>query len=185
MRGLLVLAPFAMGLVLTGCGGDGGGGLDTGIEGDRQLDDLSDEEAQQACRELESYLLTSIDPDEIQRATCTATGIASENTVPGTTCEAVVDDCTAEPADPLDLDFDCDSATADPLSTCQATVAELEACITEMTGNLDATFSELTCDIADDPDWSTQLEEITADLQSPSCEQLEDDCPFADFGIAP
>ncbi|MFW6051515.1 MAG: hypothetical protein ACODAU_10090 [Myxococcota bacterium] len=171
-------------LALAGCGGDGGS-YRTGADGDRQVDDLSDEELQEACRRLQTFLAEEVfEPREVQRAVCTAVGIYAENTFDGVTCQESVNDCTEEEPDPPDIDgADCDALTSDAVATCDSTVAELEDCVNDIAAAVDRVYSDLDCSLADEEDWDAQLEEILDRFDGPSCSQLDDDCPFADVGV--
>lgn len=172
---------WAATLVVAGC--SGGSSFNSGAPDDRRVDELSDEELQDACERLDTFVRQDVlPPERTQLAVCTATGIAAENNAAGVTCEETVKDCTSEPPDPTGETVDCSAVTADTVSTCESTVGELERCVNDIASQVDEAMSDLKCPLADEPDWKERLEEIGQQLRSPSCMALDDDCPFADFG---
>src|SRR6187401_1208336 len=77
-----------------GCGGDddsGGGDVSTGLAASKLLSDVTEEEAQQACENLQSGIDRRLSQDKLIRGFCTLFGAAS--TESKSQCEDFVDTC--------------------------------------------------------------------------------------------
>lgn len=176
--GLLCVAALA------GCGGGTDTAFHAGVNESEPVNQLSDSDVRQVCERLQDYLQTQVfSPERIQTATCTVAGVAAENTFDGVTCEESVRDCTSDPPQAT-IDFvDCTAIDNTVVSGCSATVGQLEDCVNEISGDVNHIYDQLTCSLADDPDWQTKLQNLADQLQTTSCAELDPGCPFAGFGV--
>lgn len=165
-------------MLLLGCGADRS--FSSGIDGGRQIDDLSDEDVQQVCRDLEAYLNDyALEPEEVHRAMCTVMGlVAADSGLPGVSCEQMVADCPLDPVGPWSLD--CEDWTADAVAGCDASVDELEACVSETGDGLRASLSEVQCSL-DTGDAQAEIERMADSFDSASCEGVQEGCELLDL----
>ena len=147
----IVVFSGGMSVALAACGGDsqdppGSGALDTGIDEDKALGDVSDAEAVQACNRLGAALEQRLPGELISRQTCTLFAIGEDS---ASACSASRDDCIAS-SDEVDTydPADCEDTNADELEGCTATVGELETCTDEYTSELKGLLDRLSCDNA-------------------------------------
>lgn len=139
---------LALACTFLACGGDSGpDSVDSGLPAERKGSELSDTEADQICKARAEYGATLIDEDEAKRVACVFSGLLfSEGNAE--TCQMFVDMCVNEEFEEGEggeggecyLDFE--------LSTCDATVSEIEACLTEKDRDAAAAAKSLTCSSA-------------------------------------
>ncbi|WP_437335011.1 hypothetical protein [Sorangium sp. So ce394] len=132
-----------------GNGGETGGDLD-----DKQLGDLTDEEAQAVCDAVAASAA-----DVTKEDACELVGlIAAATPDSGLDCETAKEQCIAEPDEPAEEEL----CTAEDFAGCAATVAEFKAC----TDSQFEMIKALTCE---------------SDLESfklpPECEAVDEKCP--------
>ncbi len=184
-RGLVGLLVAGL---LTGCGGDddgdggngGTGKVDSGIDDAKQVNMLSQAELDQ----LSQSYAKAISPQLAIEFSCKFTAVTlialsgMEPTADDVqACNDLYDQCVSEtPADsvqsePLNSGMDVPS-TADALAGCNATVGELEACLTASLQLLQDLVDSLSCESA------TMLATMpTATAMTPAaCESLDAEC---------
>lgn len=159
--GLAALLAAAM--VAAACGGDDGGS--SGVDGDKRLDELSQEEATDFCE----WGLSLLDGDEVTRFGCYLTALVFSPDAE--TCEIVAQECIdeAEPIDPAEAE--CEFEEDLPPCASEVTVAEMEDCARDAVGVLAALADDITCD--SDPE---ELEDLSLE-QPASCLAIEEKCP--------
>jgi hypothetical protein len=179
----IVVCSGVVSVVLAACGGSsqdppGGSALETGIDPDKPLGEVSDDEAVQACNRLGAALEQRLPGEYITRQTCV---LFSAGASTASVCNSVVDDCI-ETSDPVDVydPADCEDTNADELEGCTATVGELETCTDEYTNELKALLDALSCDNVGTPreDDVTLLTFIAYRLPE-SCTSVQERCPNA------
>lgn len=179
----VVMFSGGVSVALAACGGDsqdppGSGALDTGIDEDKPLGDVSDAEAVQACNRLGAALEQRLPGEFISRQTCVlfSTGASSASA-----CSSEVDDCI-ETSDPVDVydPADCEDTNADELEGCTATVGELETCTDEYTNELKELLDALSCDNIGTPrENDVTLLTFIAYRLPESCTSVQERCPNA------
>jgi hypothetical protein len=161
--------------ILGACGGKAasngeGGGVHTGLPGQKSLASLTPAEEEQLCRTtFDAMVATTSDP-EMRRGLCVAFGGSLAGSKEA--CEVVAVQCDEEDTetDESSEDVECDTGR---LAGCEATVSEYEACQSEILEWLNS-LRDTTCD---DIQWSTSnTPEGTADVM-PACAALEEKCP--------
>lgn len=158
--GLVGLALAAM--VAAACGGDDGGS--SGVDGDKTLDQLTEEEATDLCE----WGLSLLEGDELERFDCYLEALVSTPDVE--TCEEVAQECidNIEPSDPTDGECRFEDP---PACASEVSVAEIEACTRDSFALVEDVFEAVDCDF--NPD---DLEDF--DLEQPaSCVLVEEKCP--------
>ena len=153
-------------LVLVGCTGS----YDSGAPDDKQASDLDDAEARTACESYVAYIDGKIGAAERAERACVIRALFA--TTNPDECEVNVTSCLADP--PEDgFDTDCSDPFLDPF--CQATVAQVEACVTADT--------ELWLDYVRAPSCAAagnlpELERLAEQPAPPmECEILRSVCP--------
>jgi hypothetical protein len=200
------LLPVSLALPLAaGCGGDsessnnaatggassgsgGGGGFDTGLDDDKNLDDLTPDEVAQLCDKTEALVDKTLDDETL----CKFMGVVAGSAAllgeaggdvggggaaggpsvptgdPKALCEEGTAACLANPTPG-------ESACTVP-SDCAITVAEYEACVTDMNAMFGSAKNLLpTCDnitLA-----SLGLLAVLVQNQPASCDVVEEKCP--------
>lgn len=132
---------------LLACGGDSGPGpVDSGLPDERKGSELSDAEAKQLCEARADHAAALISEDDAKHQACTFGGlVVAGGSVE--TCKTFYDMC-------IKMDFEEDPEPAGEcmlgfeLSTCEATIAEIEACFTEEDDANAAAFKSISCNDA-------------------------------------
>jgi hypothetical protein len=172
------LAIFALG----GCGGssdsDGRPRVDTGLPETKQLGELDDTEAGQACNATASALSAEFSAARQLEYFCTTLALVTTQT--STTCESQKNDCVQNPPDSFvaeDISFDCSTATASGLEGCQATVGELETCTEDLVIQTRTSLSIFNCSLAGDPEALEQAAMSVPEERPPTCQSISETCP--------
>ena len=139
-------------LVVTGCNSTS---FSSGVEPEKELDELTVLEQVQYCDALDDFVTDTDMTDMVRSIVCRGMGIAammgqeptsSSFDVDGASCEEVYDQCMAatdlEGFEPPE--FPCSEGEWE---SCNITVGELEACISELTELLVATEDYLSCNL--------------------------------------
>lgn len=156
---------------LFACGGDGGGsssGVDSGLPAERKGSELSDSEAKQLCEARAAYLSAKISEDDLKNFSCVLAGafVGGENV---DTCQMVYEACLEEEPMSADTGETAECALSFELSTCNATVAEIEACLTEQDNAYAEAITTATCaDVSTDPGSASA---------GPACSKAQANCP--------
>ena len=177
MRGLVAgLALFA----LCACDDDdgGGGSFNSGVDGTKQVSDLTDDEANAICRAAASYGESLIS----RRQACVVASILfSEDSA---SCNQFAQACEQAPAEPDDEDDDCQDGLPAELRDCDATVAEMESCQVGLANLVVQAVQGLSCSQAGSPDAQERASSIFSagnPAAVPACEAVRTKCPGA-FG---
>jgi hypothetical protein len=179
----ILLTGAALGV---GCGGDddsGGGDISTGLAASKLLSDVTPQEAEQACENLQSGIDRRLSQDKLVRGFCTL--FAAAATESQSECESARDTCIDQASQELEEggdaeDFgevgalDCDGESE--INACEGTVADFEACMNDTIDQVLAALNSVTCADAG----SVAEEDLdgfaeTTFAPAASCEALE--CP--------
>lgn len=157
-------------VALLAFGGCGGSSIDFPIDGNKQLDELTDADARAICREMRPMF------GLLDDLMCTSRGISKSSTGEGS-CQAIRDQCLHD--DSFSTEVDCDTATINELGDCEATVAEYETCASDTYSMLKSLMSKIHCGAS-----PADLQALETQYKLPaSCEALNARCPSIDMGI--
>jgi len=175
-------------------GGDGGGAsLDSGVDEDKPVEDLTDDEAEAICEAGADYFVEKFSSSSLQTAFCraiavgTALGLATDEESMQDMCNSLYESCTNCIDDP-DAE-ECEDMTEVPIeepecgdeevpSDCSSSVGELEACLKAEVDQGVAAFN----DIPDCDEIGPDTEPPTFEEDPPlpaACETVEENCPEA------
>lgn len=164
--------------------GSGAPTFTAGEAPNQQVNQLSDQQVQDVCGRIQSYFRDQVfSASQIQDAACTVAGITLQNTVPGETCSQFVKDCTSGSPTTAPTVIDCSTIDSTAVAGCSSTIGQLENCINEIGADVTGVYSQLTCSLADDPNWQTKLTDLAGQLQNTSCSELAAGCPFSTYGV--
>lgn len=162
------MAMATLAVVGLGCG-DNDSSSGSGVDGDKQLSELSTGESRKLCRFQER---TAKDALGTEAEYCTAYALFAVQSVPG--CKADRDACIASEMyeDELANDWECESVDAEYFvragDPCTATVAELEACFKEDAARWNE-LHQYTCE---------QAARVEYPVDDPlACRMLAEKCP--------
>lgn len=171
-----------VGVALAACGGDSqdppSSALDTGIDADKPLGEVSDAEAVQACNRLGAALEQRLPGELITRQTCTLLGVSAST---ASACGTLRDQCIDSSGETDVYDpSQCEDSNADELQGCTATVGELELCTDEYTNELKDLLAGLSCESAG----TARANDVTiatfiAYRLPESCTSVQERCPNA------
>ena len=165
MRNISIGLAFAL---LTACSS----GYSSGVDGSKPFSTITEDEARTACNNLEDYL-TSTFPEQQRIELRCYLGALSDVTAGPPECEAAFNACVAETTDAEPLDIDCNTPMID--DTCNATVAQVEDCITALFDAQLERQSMISCEVAGNlPELERLAEEIPP---PPECSSIESICP--------
>jgi len=154
-----IATALAVAAALAACGDGGSSG--SGVDGDKTLDQLSDDEAVDLCE----WSSTLISDEELTRFGCYfAALLVSESR---DQCEDLAQQCIddAEPDEGIECVADGDL----PECASQVTVAEIEDCTADTIDQVEDIAGDISCD--------TDPQDIFTIDQPPSCIEIEDKCP--------
>lgn len=167
-----------------GSDSSGSGGFSTDLPGSKPLSDLTPDEVEQLCDDLDAYYANGSVTADLQELSCRLAGLlgaafsgAETDEAAQTACQMAYDSCQAEPGEST---WECEAPSAD----CTATIDELTACTNDSAESLrDATqqfpaCSELTLDDLS----ASPGEEGTGPA---SCTTLQTKCPGGPTPPAP
>jgi hypothetical protein len=147
--------------------GCGGGGFNSRVDGSKQLEDISADEAKQLCEDANDYADSTIGSAELEKYGCSVAAIytgAGSVDDPKGDCQTAYDACIANPPGNT---TSCDMATSPP---CTATVDDYEKCIEETAAAIEDFVSSFSCDKVD------ELKDKTNPLQGAVCKKVSDTC---------
>ncbi|MDC0723245.1 hypothetical protein [Nannocystis bainbridge] len=147
--------------------------LDSGIDGAKQGDELTDAEKEQFCEAADAYGKQVFPEADIAAAECTFKAINDALVADGSvdTCDTLRKSCLAnlpetEPGDTCSLGVDW--------SNCQATVNEIEACYEEYGAGYAARMRSFSC--AKMAEYATTAPSKTVEV-GPDCSIARAECP--------
>lgn len=145
----------------------------SGVPGDKKLSELSDADEKKLCDALGSYVEDLVSGGALVKTLCAVTALLGSAFFPGDNammlCEMLYQECLAAPV-MTTMTGMCDVKVE---MTCEATVAQYEACVSEGVNMLDDVA--LSCADVGGPDVLTALPSGTG----PACAELDEICPGA------
>ena len=149
--------------------------IDSGLPGDKRADELTPEEAKQLCAAAQKHYEEVISDEELIEYICTSRALA-ESGGELEVCEEHQQMCVAEPspevetiAEEVRAEGICDPIA---LSTCEATVAQVEACLAEFAQHIDVLYASHDCSKLAQPNQPPEEESI-----GPKCMAIASACP--------
>ncbi len=200
--GVALLGVAALGLTAAGCGGGddddgagggsgagsvgepGGGGAETpfesGVAGEKPVDGLSAEEAQQLCTAYDSYLSARITPDFMKKYACNLQAALSVQA--SAECAAKVDACMQQPPGEAGSMFESGGVSCQADATaragCSATVDEFGACALAMVDQALSLLGSVTCEsILSASQGGTASPGAEGPALPEACKVIEQTCP--------
>lgn len=176
------LCAAALALV-TSCGGgsDDGGNFSTGLDGSKQVSDLSDSDFKKVCDAEEKWASSVLSEQEAKEFGCQLTAFATAAFAGAggdaaqlkMACKAAYDACLKQP--PPSSMMPSTMKMCNKPANCTATVAEIEACYTDSAASLEMLKQALTCDALANTSMPPAIQEPA------SCKTLDMKCP----GLSP
>jgi hypothetical protein len=140
------------------------------VDGGKQLDELTDEDARAICHALKPMF------DSLDDLMCTSKGI-SKSMSGGGSCEAERSACLQ--GESITKELDCNKAKANDLANCDATVGSYEACANDTYSMIKDVQSSVRCGAS-----ISELQALETKYKLPaSCEALQQKCPSISIGI--
>ena len=157
---------------LAACGGDGPGPVDSGLPADKSGKELTEDERQTFCEVATANLAARNTEAELKNFGCVIAGLTFAALAGGTEeeCESVAEMCrdgAGEDGNDGGEELKCSLAAA--LPTCDAPVADIEACITEQNEVAADAIREASC-----ADVGKMPTEVT---DGPACAKIQSTCP--------
>ena len=171
MNKVFFLSPLLFALVAA-CGDDGGGGttvsaFEASTADEKTVDSLTADEQTAFCNELKAYADANLSATDMKKLACYSFSIAFSG---GDTaaCKESAEGCMADPdAVEVSNDASCDGSQ---ITTCNATVGELEECYTAMVGRTKSLVSSLSC--------SSSPQSLSSMSEPPAaCDSVKTKCP--------
>lgn len=170
-------------------GDGGGGGLGSGVDSDKQGEDLTDDEVESICEAGQDYVEEKVSSDSFNKSVCRFAAASVALTAPDEeamkeACDEGYDlcvDCMANPDNEGCEDFDTDTEQGDcsieeAPEDCTSTVGEIEACLKATVDLSVSLFKNVPS--CDDLTEDTELPVLDDELDTPAaCETVEDNCP--------
>lgn len=135
---------------LMGCGSDDGDDNLGGVDGNKELSEITTSEYEAMCEDLRSKMVDELTVERL----CTVLGAAYTDTE--SACNGVKEECMDDPPpqfeeiqDQIAGEDDCFEGD---YSTCSATVAQASSCANEIVGRLGAWIGNVSCAQADEID---------------------------------
>ncbi|MGE0789535.1 MAG: hypothetical protein AB7S26_27930 [Sandaracinaceae bacterium] len=152
---------------LVGCSS----GYKSGVDGQKPVSTLSMDEAQTACTNLSVYFRDSYTEQDSISFQCYLRALST--TTDPTACQADYNACIIDPPDVSRPTIDCTNAQVD--SECNATVSQVESCVTDyVNASLDR-IHEVDCSVAGNIPELQRLQ--TPPPRSSSCSSIDSICP--------
>lgn len=164
---------LALLLPLAACDDDGGGTstpatpFEASAPDEKGIGELSTDEQVAMCNELAAYFDAEVPPASQKKLACYFFALAFTGG-DRQACEQAAQGCITDPE--MDAGSDEVSCNTDRLSGCAATVAEIEACFSDMTSITKSLAGRVSC--------STSASDLQALSDKPaSCKTVETKCP--------
>lgn len=155
----------------------GGGSTAWGVDGSKPVSTLGADEAVVACEGFSDYLLDQTPVSEQNRLACARRGLSEAFDPAG--CQAILDECMANPPPDVFGGLDCTAAVAG--AACTATVAELESCAVAEVQARRERDAQIDCSLAGDFE---ELSRLSEPLPTPSeCSAIQPACPIPDGDV--
>ena len=168
---LLTLAS-TLACTLAACGGDSGGPVDSGLPAEKTGKELTPAEEETLCVENAEHLARQNSEAEVKNFACVTAGLifaAAAGNTPAE-CEAFAEMCRDGAGEEGGEEGGAQMCMfAFDMSTCDATVADIEACLTERNEATGDAIREATCNVAG---------MMPADpVVGPACSKIQTACP--------
>ncbi len=115
----------------------------TGVSGDKQLSELSEDEKKTACENIGDYYDKEVGEERLVRFGCIFKGAFNPEVTNEAECDLSLDACVA--AGEVTVSEDDDSCVVDGDIACDATVEEYEACLDEQVEATVEFIDSFTC----------------------------------------
>ncbi len=149
--------------------GSGGSNFDTGLDGSKNLNDLTPDEVEQLCEASEETVGELLDQERFCQVMGVTSAFSAESDLEGA-CQAARDACLAEPPEE---ESEC-TAPQD----CDVTVAELEACVNDALPVYSSVFGSVpACEGLSEQTFLAWALGLVAFQQPESCAVVEERCP--------
>jgi hypothetical protein len=171
--------------VVFACGGDDDDKnkpFSSSLPGSSQIGSLTPDQQTTLCADMERFMSTPVILESSKELTCRLMGALLAAFAAPTTdaearsaCKPIYDDCKKTP-------FEADQTTCEPYTaSCTATIAELEACMTDFPGILAETANGFpSCDTLSLADLSEDMPTTGAEVTlTPACAVIRQKCPEA------
>lgn len=159
---------------LVACGGDGGGsGVDSGVSAAKKGNELTPAEETALCEAAVDHYASVVTAADVENFACVTAGATAAAAGDGSvmSCQIVYDMCIAMDPEPTDNPGTGCTLTFE-LSTCTASVAEIEACLTARNIAAGEAFREASCD-----DLATPADPNPEPADLPECSKIATTCP--------
>lgn len=166
---------LALVCTLAACGSDGPGPVDSGVPPEKTGTDLTADETEQLCLANVENRNNQNTLDEKKKFACVVVAVlfADETSFNRDECETIVQMCLKDSKTEDDGDDMC-ALGFDP-ATCDATIADIEACLTEQNEAFGAGVRKTSC---------SNIEKMLADdngddavVDGPACAKIKATCP--------
>ena len=121
----------------------------TGVDGGTQASQLTAAEQTQAIQDIQTYLAAHVTPEKAKKVGCDMAGIfvaafsGGANTQ--STCQTTYNDCMAQSSSGTATETSGTPQAPMSLATCDATVDQVNQCLTEQVTVFDAMATSFTC----------------------------------------
>ena len=162
----LIRSVALLAAVAAACGDDGR--IRTGLDPDRPLSDLDEQEMELVCRTLYQSDL-GLDDGELRRWRCYVGAIALDRALPLLIdCEATALDCLTDPDEDEDDGEDCELDAEDleglPACIADVSVGDIERCLDAVGALARGLVDSISCDV--DPNLVLDLPSVCADIEA-------------------
>ncbi len=165
--------------------------VDSGVPAETEIRDMTTEQEQQLCTEVQRVVTEELVPSEVQPAICGAVGYmaavegsvdslgegeaVADPSAAAELCQQAYEECMAQESDQVSEPIDPENCDLSE-SECTATVGEIEACLNETNEKMDSLLGALpSCDDLED-EWNPAL--LVTAIPT-SCLVLQEKCPEA------
>ena len=172
MRSLSAIL-FTLACSLAACGGDSGGPVESGLPADKTGEDLTTDEAETLCTANAEHAASQNTAAELKNFACVFAGLgfsaASDNTP--AKCEEFAQMCRDGAGEDGGGDGGGEESCAlgFELESCSASIADIEACLTEKNEAAGDAIRQLSCDDAGKP--------TETPMAGPLCAKIKAVCP--------
>lgn len=160
-------------------------GITSGLPSNRPLNELGGAEAGQLCEALSQAAALALENDDALRLGCTLVAFSSARPDPNgqvtlgpKTCETIVNVCLSSTDEVPPSIFECEAgAFSASALECDATVGELELCLSQTARALSVLADQISCDALEHPDRTAAMVIETVAEMAPQCAAISTACP--------
>jgi hypothetical protein len=145
----LITIVSSLGVLAAGCGDDDDSVYSSGLDDDKPVSTLDDDDKRTFCRTLDTHVDVTIGFEEIARLSCLPLALAAP-TREG--CESVLDACMRNAPAPITIDVrqSREQACFQSLDSCEARVGDLEGCVNVNVSVVREVLERFSCNRYDD-----------------------------------